>query len=150
MSGNDNEGLSRKRPRLDIEENSIPSPHDTKLATITVETPVLFTMELCIIPDFTLIVGENLGPAREFGVSRLALCCASPVFRAMLAGPFIESTKKLLVLEDGNPEALLAVLRIAHMRFHCSLRIRDQRRTHRRCYDLRQVRYGSRLSTLHS
>lgn len=115
----DNHGPPRKRPRSGTEETSVSSvPNYRTITNTKVETPILFAMELCVIPDFTLIVGESLGPARIFKVSRLALCCASPVFSAMLASPFKESTQDELVLEDDNPEALLVFLRTAHLRFH--------------------------------
>ncbi|QDS73117.1 hypothetical protein FKW77_001062 [Venturia effusa] len=63
------------------------------------------------ISDLTLIVEEH-----RFRVSRNTLCMASPVWRAMLKGPFRESTQKEITLSDDEPQALLTVLRIVYLR----------------------------------
>jgi hypothetical protein len=74
--------------------------------------------ELCNNGDLVLLVGEDLGPVYRFRVSRNTLCMASPVWRAMLSGEFIESKLNEIPFADDEPEALLLVLRIAHLRFH--------------------------------
>lgn len=66
--------------------------------------------------DLTLIVGPK---SRRFLVSKVALRLASPVFRAMFTGKFVEAqanTKETILPED-DPEALKVVLLIAHLRF---------------------------------
>lgn len=70
---------------------------------------------LCHNADLTLIVGEN--PIHRFKVSRNTLCMASSVFKAMLSRNFIEAQKDEIELEDDDPDALLIILRIVHLKF---------------------------------
>jgi hypothetical protein len=76
-------------------------------------------VELCANGDLTLLVGEDFGPASRFRVSRNTMCMASPVWRAMLSGPFSEANKDIdeITYADDNPVALLVILRIAHLKF---------------------------------
>lgn len=74
-------------------------------------TPAL---ELCLNADLTLLVGE--APVHRFKVARSTLCMASPVFRAMLTGRYMEARKEEIQLEGDDPDAMLIVLRIAHLR----------------------------------
>jgi hypothetical protein len=80
--------------------------------------PVL--IELYQHGDLTLNVGEDLNgePTHRFRVSRHTMCMASPVWRAMLTGQFIEATKNEIPFVDDDPEALLLVLRVAHLKVH--------------------------------
>ncbi|KAE9962923.1 hypothetical protein EG328_011923 [Venturia inaequalis] len=69
-------------------------------------------IDLCVDSDLTLVVGEH-----RFRVSRNTLCMASPVWGAMLKGPFKEASQNEITLsDDDDPEALLTVLRIAHLK----------------------------------
>jgi hypothetical protein len=88
-----------------------PSP-----STILVKTPeVLPNQELDDCADLTLIVGAD---GVRFKVSSFAMRMSSPVWKAMLTGPFIESKTKEIRLPEDLPEALLAILKIAHMKFN--------------------------------
>jgi hypothetical protein len=84
-------------------------------STSDYETSILPIVKLCLDADLTLLVGES--PVHRFMVSRNTLCMASPVFRAMLTGRFIEAWKDEIQLEGDDPDAMLIVLRIAHLRF---------------------------------
>ncbi|KAF2497605.1 hypothetical protein BU16DRAFT_319275 [Lophium mytilinum] len=64
--------------------------------------------------DLTLIVGP-LG--QSIHVSRGALRLASPVWNTMFSDQWAESSKKEVQFPDDDPEALLIVLGIAHLRF---------------------------------
>lgn len=72
-------------------------------------------IELCRDADLELVVGDV--PAQRIRVSRTTLCMASPVFRAMLAGKFAEARLTKIRLEGDDSDAMLIVLRIAHLRF---------------------------------
>jgi BTB/POZ domain-containing protein len=63
-----------------------------------------------------LVIGEEKTSAV---VSRTALTILSPVFKAMLTGGFREASKDAseIYLPDDDPDALLFLLRIAHVRF---------------------------------
>jgi len=80
------------------------------------ETWILPIIELCRNADLTLLVGE--APVHRFKVSRNTLCMASPVFCAMLVGRFAEARKDEFQLLGDDPDAMLIVLRIAHLRFN--------------------------------
>jgi hypothetical protein len=79
------------------------------------ESSILPIVDLCRGADLTLLVGK--APAHRFRVSRNTLCMASSVFCAMLTGKFIEAQKDEIRLEGDDPDAMLIVLRIAHLRF---------------------------------
>ncbi|KAE9992667.1 hypothetical protein Vi05172_g11935 [Venturia inaequalis] len=67
----------------------------------------------------TLHVKRENGPIIcRCKVSKLIMCIASPVWRAMLGGRFMEGNvqNREIPLIDDDPEALLTVLRIAHHR----------------------------------
>lgn len=102
--------------------------------------------ELCPNGDLMLLVGKN--PVHPFLVSRTVLTSTSPVFSAMLTGNFSEATKKEIDLEDNDAGALLTVLRIAHLRFH---EVAGQIGMDEMVIgnNLRQVRHGGDLSTIH-
>jgi hypothetical protein len=74
--------------------------------------------ELCVNGDLVLLVGEDFGSTHQFRVCRNTLCMASPVWRAMLSGEFVEAKLGEIPFADDDPDALLLVLRIAHLRFH--------------------------------
>jgi hypothetical protein len=73
---------------------------------------------------------------------------ASPVFGAMLVGKFIEAQKNEIELEDDDPDAMLIILRIAHLRGEADLSstLSNSQRSH----DMRQIRYGGCLPTVRS
>lgn len=76
-------------------------------------------IELCSNGDLTLLISKEHRPAtHRINVSRMSMCLASPVWRAMLTGRFAEATKDEILLVDDDPEALLTVLRVAHLRFY--------------------------------
>lgn len=64
--------------------------------------------------DLTLIVGEN---ETHFRVSKVALCLASPVWRAMVSGEFVESTTKEVRLPTDQADAMRVLLLQAHLQF---------------------------------
>ncbi|KAF2804007.1 uncharacterized protein BDZ99DRAFT_452478 [Mytilinidion resinicola] len=64
--------------------------------------------------DLTLVVGPY---GQSIYVCRGALCLASPVWNAMLSDKWAERSEKEVEFPDDNPEALLIVLGIAHLRF---------------------------------
>jgi hypothetical protein len=66
--------------------------------------------------DLTLIVGSDENTKR-FRVSRHALRLASPVFKAMLTGRFLEASASELKLPDHDPEALAILLNVSHLQF---------------------------------
>ncbi|KAF2655964.1 hypothetical protein K491DRAFT_715811 [Lophiostoma macrostomum CBS 122681] len=67
--------------------------------------------------DRTLLIGapDELQPVR---VSSDVLRLASPVWRAMLERSWVESKAPEIIFPDDDPEAMLIVLRIAHLAFH--------------------------------
>jgi len=67
--------------------------------------------------DRTLIVGNGENQKR-FLVSSNAMRLASPVWRAMFTGPYREGTAIEIPFPDGNPDAFLITLRIAHLQFN--------------------------------
>jgi hypothetical protein len=66
--------------------------------------------------DRSLIIGEKENQKR-FLVSSNAMRLASPVWERMFTGPYKEGTAKEIPFPEGKPDALLIVLRIAHLRF---------------------------------
>lgn len=73
--------------------------------------------QLCLHGDLTLNVGKDDGTIEcRYRVLKVAMCLASPVWRAMLTGPSTESGKDEIPFVDDDPEALLLVLRVAHLR----------------------------------
>jgi hypothetical protein len=70
--------------------------------------------------DRTIIVGEKEHGQRTYKVSSLAMSMASPVWKAMFnpASGFIESSPGASVdLPEDDTDALLILLRIAHLQF---------------------------------
>ena len=69
--------------------------------------------------DLQLFVGKKEdGTFRtQFDVASVALCLASPVFKAMLLGPFKEKDSKVIELPEDDAESLELFLRVAHLRF---------------------------------
>jgi hypothetical protein len=75
--------------------------------------------QLCPDGDLTLIVGpDGKPPVHRFRVSKSTLCLASPVWRAMLTGRFVEAGQDEIPLIDDDFAALLIVLYIAHLKVH--------------------------------
>jgi hypothetical protein len=66
--------------------------------------------------DRCLIVGTEENQ-KSFRVSSKAMCLASPVWRAMLTGPYKEATAKEIPFPAAEPGALIIALRIAHLQF---------------------------------
>ena len=66
--------------------------------------------------DRSLIVGNGTNQKR-FLVSSHAMRFASPVWRAMLTGPYEEGTAEEISFPSDDPDALLVMLRIAHLQF---------------------------------
>lgn len=66
--------------------------------------------------DRSLIVGTGENQ-KVFRVSSKAMCLASPVWKAMFAGPFKEATAQEISFPEAEPNALLITLRIAHLQF---------------------------------
>jgi hypothetical protein len=78
------------------------------------EVDMLDTIILANPSDLRLIVG----PGRQsIDVSRSALGLASPVWNRMIFGPWAEGWKKEIEFPDDDPEAVLIVLGIAHLKF---------------------------------
>ncbi|KAF1951019.1 hypothetical protein CC80DRAFT_509154 [Byssothecium circinans] len=73
------------------------------------------TIELCHNADVTLLLGEEEQPVR---VSIGTLGTASPVWKAMFERHWSESEAAEVAFPDDDVEAMLLVLRIAHLRFH--------------------------------
>lgn len=76
------------------------------------------------------LINDNAGPTDEktkikpkiegcsIQVSRRTMALSSPVWRAMFqASKWAESTSKEIALPDDDPEALLLLMRIAHLQF---------------------------------
>jgi BTB/POZ domain len=66
--------------------------------------------------DYILIIGDG-ETQKRFLVSSNAMRLASPVWKAMITGPYEEATAKEISFPEGKPEAFLIVLRIAHLQF---------------------------------
>ncbi|KAF1991477.1 hypothetical protein K402DRAFT_294941, partial [Aulographum hederae CBS 113979] len=66
--------------------------------------------------DLTIKVRPDKDPL-EYVVSKRTMCFASPAWRAMLTGQFSESTASEVPFPEDDPDALLIVLRIAHLQF---------------------------------
>jgi len=106
------------QPEMETSTSAV-SPHlDNSTPSSQPSTPlvILPIQELCPNGDLTLLVGKD--PVHIFLVSRTVLSLASPVFRAMLTGKFVEASKEVVELEDDDPDALLVVLRVAHFRYN--------------------------------
>lgn len=89
----------------------------TPSTTVVSFSPPL--IELCIDHDLTLNIKNDDGPIIcRYRVYKRILCIASPIWRAMLIGKFMEADcqNPEMPLVDDDPEALLTVLRIAHHR----------------------------------
>lgn len=75
--------------------------------------------KLCPNGDLTLSVEKDDGTIlARYRVLKSTMCLASPVWRAMLTGPFIELGKDEIPFLDDDPEALLIMLHIAHLQMH--------------------------------
>jgi hypothetical protein len=71
--------------------------------------------------DRTIIVGEKEDGQRIYWVSSLAMSMASPIWKAMFnpTSGFLESNPDVPVeFPEDDPDALLILLRIAHLKFH--------------------------------
>ncbi len=67
--------------------------------------------------DVTLLLGAA-EDQKTVRVSAATLQLASPVWKAMLGGQWVESEASEIPLPDDDVEAMLLVLRIAHLRFY--------------------------------
>jgi hypothetical protein len=89
----------------------------TSILTLPQKDQDIFTMSITKIDeigDLTLIVGPE---KFRFQVSSHALRFASPVWRAMLTGPFREATATEISFEDDDPAAMRILLLMAHLQF---------------------------------
>jgi hypothetical protein len=71
--------------------------------------------------DLTLFISQEDSPiTQRICISRMTMCLASLVWRVMLTvgGGFVEATKDEIPLVDDDHEALLTILRVAHLRFY--------------------------------
>jgi hypothetical protein len=85
-------------------------------STITVKIPPAITSQaLDDYVDLTLIVGTD---GVRFKISSHAMWMSSPVWKAMLTGPFKESKAMEIPFPEDSPEALLNILKIAHTKFN--------------------------------
>ncbi|KAF2093208.1 hypothetical protein NA57DRAFT_81546 [Rhizodiscina lignyota] len=69
--------------------------------------------------DLTLLVEKNSDATFKaaFQVLSSCVCLASPVFKAMLQGPFKEKNNEAIELPEDDSVALEWILQIAHLRF---------------------------------
>jgi hypothetical protein len=66
--------------------------------------------------DVTLLIGTGK-TQQPVVVSSEALCLASPVWKVMFKPPWAESKAHEIPFPDDDPESMLIVLRIAHLKF---------------------------------
>ncbi|XPS72276.1 hypothetical protein M3J09_004443 [Ascochyta lentis] len=67
--------------------------------------------------DVVLVVGEAGGIQQPIQASKTAMSMASPVWKAMFSHVWAEHEASEISLPDDDVEAMLLVLRIAHLRF---------------------------------
>lgn len=97
------------------------SPPFIMTASTTEASPSPPVIDLCFDHDLTLNIKTDNGPTIcRYRVAKPIMCIASPVWRAMLTGKFMEASvqNREIPFVDDDPEALLTVLRIAHHRTH--------------------------------
>jgi hypothetical protein len=68
--------------------------------------------------DFIAVLGSEKEGEVEVLVSSQALCISSPVWRALCFGSFLESTQKRTTFPDDDPDSMLLLFHIAHMKFN--------------------------------
>jgi hypothetical protein len=68
--------------------------------------------------DAILIIGSDTASQQPVLVSKTAMIMASPVWKAMFERHWKENESTEIPLPDDDVEAMLLVLRIAHLRFH--------------------------------
>jgi hypothetical protein len=68
--------------------------------------------------DVILVMGSGSVSQRRVRVSKTAMILASPVWKAMFERHWKENESTEIPLPDDDIEAILLVLRIAHLRFH--------------------------------
>ena len=86
---------------------------------VTAEDPTSTTIYLDSLGDLRLLVKDSGDQWRTLVVSSSAMCLASPVWRAMLdpKSHFREAERQEVEFPDDNLDALLIVLRVAHLKF---------------------------------
>jgi hypothetical protein len=90
---------------------------DTPLEPEPAETVEHPTICLHDFGDVTLLIGPDEDPQPVL-VSISTLRLASPVWKAMFETRWVESEASEIPLPDDDVDAMLLVLRIAHLRFH--------------------------------
>lgn len=96
-----------------------------ELATISSSTPtppptVLLQEQTIVLHDdgdVTLVVGEDGSPQQPIRASKSTMSLASSVWKAMFSRVWVEHEAFEILLPDDDVEAILLVLRIAHLRF---------------------------------
>jgi hypothetical protein len=68
--------------------------------------------------DFIAILGSEKEGDVEVVVSSQALCISSPVWRTLCFGSFLESAQKRTAFPDDDPDSMLLLFHIAHMKFN--------------------------------
>jgi hypothetical protein len=68
--------------------------------------------------DFIAVLGSEEEGEVEVLVSSQALCISSPVWRALCFGSFLESAQKRTTFPDDDPDSMLLLFHIAHMKFN--------------------------------
>ena len=83
------------------------------------EEPPFTTIYLDSSGDLRLLVQDSDDEPRTLIVSSSAMCLASPVWRAMLdpKSHFKEAEKQEVEFPDDDLDALLIILRVAHLKF---------------------------------
>jgi hypothetical protein len=67
--------------------------------------------------DMTLLIGDDKESQQPVLVSKVSMSQASPVWKAMFAQHWVENEATEILLPDDDVDAMLLVLRIAHLRF---------------------------------
>ena len=67
--------------------------------------------------DFIAVLGSEKEGDVEVLVSSQALCISSPVWKALCFGRFLESAQKRTTFPDDDPDSMLLLFHIAHMKF---------------------------------
>lgn len=68
--------------------------------------------------DFIAVLGSEEEGEVEVFVSSQALCISSLVWRALCFGSFLESAQKRITFPDDDPDSMLLLFHIAHMKFN--------------------------------
>jgi hypothetical protein len=68
--------------------------------------------------DFIAVLGSEEEGEVEVLVSSQALCISSLVWRALCFGSFLESAQKRTTFPDDDPDSMLLLFHIAHMKFN--------------------------------